>query len=217
MLCGAFSHDGIWCKACDADLPRLTTARCPVCALPTHDGATCGRCLQHPPSFKHTVAAFAYAFPIDKLIQAVKFSGRLTLVHRLAAALAERIDLRPDCIVAMPLHPLRLRERGFNQSHLLAQSIAKRLDIPLLSGACARTRNTTPQSSLAWQARGKNMRKAFSCSSRLDGKHVAIADDVMTTGASVEELAHTLRQAGAAQVSVWVVARTLRIKPLGRF
>jgi ComF family protein len=209
VLCGALSRDGVWCKACDADLPRLGIAHCPVCALPTHDGATCGRCLQHPPAFSHTVAAYAYAFPLDKLVQAVKFSEQLVLVEQLATALAQRIEQRPDVLIAMPLHPLRLRERGFNQSLLLARSLSKRLDIPLLTDACERTRNTSPQSSLRWQERGKNMRKAFTCSADLSGKHIAVVDDVMTTGASIEELSRTLRQADAKEICAWVVARTL--------
>ena len=109
----------------------------------------------------------------------------------------------------MPLHPLRLRERGFNQSVLLAQRIAGRLNIPLLLNACERTRNTSPQSTLPWQKRGKNMRGAFACNTDLSGRNIAIVDDVMTTGASIEELARTLRLAGAGEVSAWVVARTL--------
>jgi ComF family protein len=208
-LCGAASDHGTWCATCDADLPRLGSAHCPVCALPSFDGKTCGRCLQHSPAFDHTIAAFAYAFPVDKLIQAVKFSERLTLVAQLADALPHRIDTLPDAIIPMPLHPLRLRERGFNQSLLLAQHLAKRLNIPLLTDACERARNTSPQSSLKWQEREKNMHKAFVCTADLSGKHIAIVDDVMTTGASIEELARTLRQAGTTQVSAWVLARTL--------
>lgn len=209
ILCGTFSNDGGWCKSCDADLPRLGEAHCPVCALPTLNGDICGRCLKHPPSFAATSAAFAYAFPIDKLVQAVKFSGHLALVGQLADALEPRILTRPDSIIAMPLHPLRLRERGFNQSHLLAQRLAQNLNISLLTEACARTRNTPPQSLLPWQERGKNIRGAFVCSHDLSGKHIAIVDDVMTTGTSIDELASTLRQAGAVKVSAWVLARTL--------
>ncbi len=131
------------------------------------------------------------------------------MIERLADALVRTIRTRPDGIVAMPLHPLRLRERGFNQSLLLARRVAGQLNTPLLEEACARTRNTSPQSTLPWQERGKNLRKAFSCSSDLSGRHIAIVDDVMTTGSSIEELARTLRQAGAREVSAWVVARTL--------
>ena len=208
-LCGTHSLHGVWCEPCDANLPRLGNNHCPVCALPSPHGATCGKCLRRAPAFDHTVAAFAYAFPLDKLIQAVKFSERLNLIAQLADALAQGINIRPDAIVALPLHPMRLRERGFNQSQLLAARLARRLNIPLLNNICQRTRNTTPQSTLAWQARGKNMRQAFTCSADLSGKHIAIVDDVMTSGASIEELARTLRQAGATQISAWVVARTL--------
>jgi ComF family protein len=172
-------------------------------------GDICGACLQKTPPFGHTVAAFTYAFPIDKLIGALKFHENLTLVNCLADALARQVELLPDCIVAMPLHPQRLRERGFNQSLLLAKRISKTLAIPLLHDACLRTRNTTPQSSLPWKERDKNVRAAFSCSIDFTGQHVAIVDDVMTTGSSAGELAKVLRECGATQISAWVVARTL--------
>jgi ComF family protein len=173
--------------------------------------SVCGRCLKQPPPFDHTVAAFSYQFPLDKLIQALKFRERLILVSFLAEALTRRITTRPDCIVALPLHPARLRERGFNQSLLLARRISRRLDIPLLADVCERVRNTPPQSSLPWKERDKNMRQAFACKPGIDvrGKHVAVVDDVMTTGASIGELARALKQAGASEVSAWVVARTL--------
>lgn len=209
ILCGAFSNDGVWCKACDADLPRVGEAHCPICGLPSLNGDICGSCLKQAPSFNETLAAFAYAFPVDQLVQAVKFSGRLALVNQLADALTSRISTRPDHIIAMPLHPLRLRERGFNQSHLLAQRISRNLNISLLTDVSERIRNTTPQSSLPWQERSKNMRGAFTCSVDLTGKHIAIVDDVMTTGISIEELARSLRQAGAIHISAWVLARTL--------
>jgi ComF family protein len=211
LLCGTNSHDGLCCAACDAELPRLSEEHCPICALPTLGGSVCGQCLKHPPPFDHTVAAFAYAFPVDKLIQALKFSERLILVNFLADAVVKRANSKPDRLLALPLHPARLRERGFNQSLLLAQVIARRLDIPLLSNACERIRNTPPQSSLPWKERDKNMRQAFICTPDADvrGKHVAIVDDVMTTGASIGELARALKQAGANEVSAWVVARTL--------
>jgi len=209
LLCGAASPHGVWCKACDAALPYLNDALCPVCALPTFEGAVCGLCLRQPPHFARTVAAFAYAFPLAQVLQAYKFGERLELVHALAGQLAQRIESLPDCIVPMPLHPLRLRERGFNQSLLLARELGKKLNVPVLPDACQRLRNTAPQSTLAWQARGNNMRKAFSCRTEVAGKHIAVVDDVMTSGASLNELAQALKQAGASEVSTWVVARTL--------
>lgn len=211
LLCGASSHAGLCCSACDAELPRLTGEHCPVCALPAPGGSVCGECLRQQPHFDHTVAAYRYSFPIDKLVQALKFNEHLILANFLADALAQRIDTHPDCMVAMPLHPVRLRERSFNQSLLLARRMSSRLGIPLLVDACERVRNTPPQSSLPWKERDKNMRRAFTCKPGTDlhGKHVAIVDDVMTTGASIGELARALKQAGAREVSAWVVARTL--------
>ncbi len=211
LLCATMNHDSLCCAACDAELPRLTVAHCPICALPTHAGEVCGQCLKQPPHFDHTVAAFSYRFPVNQLIKALKFHERLILVNFLADELAPHIAARADCIIAMPLHPSRLRERGFNQSQLLAARIAKRLNIPLLTDVCQRVRDTPPQSSLPWKERDKNMRHAFAVSpgAPVRGKHIAIVDDVMTTGASMGELARALKQAGANEVSAWVVARTL--------
>jgi ComF family protein len=209
LLCGAYSQSGAWCAACDAALPYLNAPHCPVCALPTWDGATCGQCLQHPPHFRHTVAVYSYAFPLDKLVLAFKYGEKFYLANSLGDRLAQRVTVRPDCLVAMPLHPARLRERGFNQSLQLARRIGQQLDLPVLPYACQRVRNTPSQSTLPWKERNKNMRKAFSCTAEVAGKHIAVVDDVMTTGATLNELALTLLNAGASQVSAWVVARTL--------
>lgn len=209
LLCGAMSRHGAWCAACDASLPVLSAAHCPGCALPAPAGTTCGSCLKEPPLFDRTVAAYAYGFPLDKMLQALKFHEHLYLAPALADKLAARITERPDCIVPMPLHPQRLKERGHNQSLEIARSIARQLDIPLLVSACQRVRDTPPQSSLKWKARSKNMRKAFQASADLTGQHVAMVDDVMTSGASFNALAQALRRAGAREVSAWVVARTL--------
>lgn len=182
-----------------------------VCAAPLPSDGVCGRCLQHPPAYTRTVAAYRYEFPLDGLVKALKFNEHLILANFLADALAARIGIYPDCLLALPLHPRRLRERGFNQSQLLAARIAAVLQLPLLTGVASRVRDTPPQSTLPWRARSRNMRKAFALSPDLDvrGKHVAIVDDVMTTGASIDALASLLMQAGAQEVSAWVVARTL--------
>lgn len=211
VLCGRMSRDGLWCAACNDALPWLDMPRCPACALPTPSGELCGHCLKCPPSFARTVAAFGYAFPLDKLVQAMKYGDQLALAHAFAARLAQRIprDGLPDCIVPMPLHPAKLRERGYNQSLLLAAPIARELGLELLPDACRRVRDTAPQSSLPWKERKKNMRNAFSCEADLTGKRIALVDDVLTTGASLNALAETVRQRGAAEIEAWVVARTL--------
>jgi len=209
FLCGAASHDGICCADCTADLPRLPKNHCPICALPTFSGEVCGHCLRQPPNFDRTTAAFSYAFPVDKLVQAMKFNQRLELVNYLADELTRQIHHAPDYIVAMPLHPSRLRERGYNQSQLLADRLSRQLNVPLLHNACQRTRATAPQTTFPWKERQKNVHLAFECQVDLSGKRVAIIDDVMTSGSSINELALALQQTGTLSIEAWVIARTL--------
>lgn len=211
VLCGSMSHDGLWCAACDQAMPYLATLHCPVCALPTPGGAVCGQCLQQPPLFTSTTAVFSYAFPLDKLIQAMKYGEQLALATAFAKKLLQRIDrdTLPDYVLPMPLHPAKLRERGFNQSLLLAATVARELGLKLLPDCCQRVRDTPPQSALPWKERDKNVRNAFRCDIDLTGKHVALVDDVLTTGASLNALAAAVQHRGASQTSAWVVARTL--------
>lgn len=190
-------------------MPYLSEAYCPICALPTLEGAICGHCLQKMPHFKRTVAVFAYAFPLNKLILAMKYGEKFQLAQILGNKLAACASIRPDCLIAMPLHPERLKQRGFNQALQLAHSVGQQLKLPVLPYACQRVRNTASQSALPLKDRNSNVRKAFTCTSEVAGKHVAVIDDVMTTGASLNELALALLNAGATEVSVWVVARTL--------
>lgn len=214
-LCrGASGRESI-CAACTTDLPRLPAARCPRCALPAADGLTCGRCLAHPPSFDSTVAAFAYAFPADVLVQGLKFRGELALAPLLGAALAGEIDSaheaarHADLIVPVPLHPARLAKRGYNQSMEIARTLARQLRLPVAADVCTRLRDTPAQVELPWKDRVGNVRGAFSCRRSLESCVVAVVDDVMTTGATLGELAATLKQFGARRVVNWVVARTL--------
>jgi ComF family protein len=219
VLCGSMSHDGLWCADCDQALPYLATPHCPVCALPTSGGKTCGQCLQQPPLFTSTTAVFSYAFPLDKLIQAMKYGEQLALASAFAKKLVLRIDkdALPDHVLPMPLHPAKLRERGFNQSLLLAAAVARELHLKLLPGSCQRVRDTPPQSALPWKERDKNVRNAFRCDADLTGKHIALVDDVLTTGASLNALAKAVHQRGAEKISAWVVARTLpHPRTLGR-
>lgn len=211
VLCGSMSHDGLWCMACDRALPYLEAAHCPSCALPTPGGEVCGQCLKRPPLLARTTAVFGYAFPLDKLIQAMKYREQLALAHAFAGKLARRIDRTdlPDCIIPMPLHPAKLRKRGFNQSQLLAAGIARGLGLELLPHACRRVRDTAPQSALPWKERKKNMRDAFCCDMDLTDRRIALVDDVLTTGASLNALAEAVQKRGAVEISAWVVARTL--------
>ncbi len=210
LLCGGNSGPSLLCVACTADLPRLPAAGCPRCALPTPNGDVCGRCLGKPPHYDAALAVYRYDFPIDKLIQAFKYGHRLALGHHFGASLAE-ISARIDAslIVPMPLHPLRLRERGFNQALELARPLSRYSGIPIATRACSRIRHTTAQADLPWRERASNVRGAFHCAADLTGQRLLLVDDVMTTGASLDELARTVKLHGAAQVTLLVLARAL--------
>jgi ComF family protein len=205
FLCRGAARD-VLCTDCAAELPRLPGALCPRCALESPAGLLCGRCLAQPPHFDATVAALAYEFPADALVQALKFRGELALAPLLGALLIERLGEETiDYVLPVPLSVARLRSRGYNQ----AAEIARRLGKPGLELAlCQRTRDGPPQMELPFAERQRNVRGAFRCARAIPGARVAVVDDVMTTGATLDEIARTLKAAGAARVVNWVVART---------
>lgn len=210
VLCGKGAEAGPLCAACDADLPRHGASVCPRCGDNSVSGEECGRCLREPPHFDATIAAFVYAFPIDRLELHFKYGGALHLARWWASKLLPTVrGFAADLIVPMPLHALRLRERGYNQALEICRHLAPQLGIPVVADLCERTRATPPQASLDRDARLSNVRGAFSCRTDLAGKRLLILDDVMTTGASMNELARTLKMHGAASVVALVAARTL--------
>lgn len=213
LLCGGATRDGNPCPACRQALPRLPPSRCPTCAVPTVDGSLCGDCLQRPPAFDSTVAALEYRFPVDAMIRRFKYAGDLATGQALGRLFAEHAAAgavpMPELLIPMPLHPARLKARGFNQAAELARLIARQLGIPVSQALCARVRDTPEQAQLSWDERRRNVRGAFSCSWGVDGLHAAVVDDVLTTGATLNELARALKRCGAARVSAWVVARTV--------
>jgi len=204
----------ILCARCDADLPRLEGERCPRCALASPNAAVCGRCLTQAPHYDATVAALGYDFPADVLVQALKFRGELALAPYLGDLLAKCISSRNvDCVIPVPLSPGRMRERGYNQALEIARGIATATGTRLAPELCERARDTRAQAELPLAERAKNVRGAFHCPRLVAGAKVAVLDDVMTTGATLDEIAVTLKRAGAAHVENWVVARTLPPAP----
>lgn len=210
LLCheaGAEGRD--LCSACAQPLQPYPACR--QCALPLPEAApACGRCLRHPPPYTHTLALGMYAFPLDRLLPRFKFHADLAagreLAHLLATA-AHHAE-RPQALVPVPLHPQRLRERGYNQALELARPVARTLDLPLLPHALQRLRATAAQSQLSATARRRNVRGAFAASTHAAlPAHVALIDDVMTTGATLAECSRVLLRAGAQRVDLWVVAR----------
>ena len=209
MLCAGPSASRLVCEACSASLPRLAHA-CARCAMELGERGVCGECQRRAPSFDAALAAFEYRFPLDRLVRRFKYAGDLAAGNWLALELAARAAQceRPDLLVAPPLAPSRLRERGFNQAVVIAKAVGRRLGIRHSPDALVKVRETSPQPGLGRKARLANLRDAFRCNADFAGEHVAIVDDVMTTGATADTVARVLRGAGAARVSVWAIART---------
>jgi ComF family protein len=208
QFCGGSGGPGLLCPGCAAELPALP-AHCPRCATPIPGGALCGDCLIRPPAFDHTTALWRYEFPCDRMIQALKYHARLALAGFFAGMLASKPLARVDLIVPMPLHPTRLAGRGFNQAVEIARPLSRLIAIPAELHGARRVKNTVPQTDLPYEERAKNVRGTFACGLDLSGLAIAIVDDVMTTGATLNELARTLKLAGAARVENWVIARTM--------
>jgi ComF family protein len=210
FLCrGAASR--LLCAACDADLPRLSALRCPRCALESPRGEVCGRCLAERPDYDATRAALAYEFPGDALVHALKFRGELALAGLLGGVLAKVVMAEDvDCVVPVPLSAERLQRRGYNHAAEIARHVARRISkLPVELQLCVRSRDTPPQMELPFAERQRNVRGAFRCTRSALGRRIAVVDDVMTTGATLNEIASVLKAAGASRVVNWVVARTL--------
>jgi ComF family protein len=212
LLCDAAGESGRdLCAACLAELPHNPVA-CRLCALPlaAHDEGVCGLCLKLSAPLDGSIIPFRYAAPLDHLLLGLKFSQQLVNARLLGAlmadAISERVDQLPDCIIPVPLHHSRLRERGYNQALELARPVAERLGVPLREGLVLRLKHTAAQSTLEKKERHRNIRGAFTVRGELPA-HIAILDDVVTTGSTVNELARVLRKAGAKKVVVWACAR----------
>jgi ComF family protein len=218
LLCGEASDDATpICPPCETDLPWLGD-QCQTCALPLPAaGMTCGQCLKQPPAFERVAVPWTYSFPVDSLITRFKHSAKWPLGRLLAELLGrfllhrfdEDLD-RPDTLVPVPLAAKRLRQRGFNQAAMLARWLGTTLDIPCDERLLLRVQDTSAQQALKADARKKNLRHAFALvpDAPIKGRHLALVDDVLTTGATAQALARLLMDAGAARVDVYCLART---------
>ena len=215
VLCGARSNTEFHlCEACYRHIePKSSVCRC--CALPIsstdNESRLCGACLQQRPPYK-TVYRFAdYAPPLDRIIQQLKFNQKLHYARLLGRLMAKDIRARgldlPDALLPVPLHSQRLKQRGFNQAVEIARILARSLDLPLDIHSSSRIRPTPEQSGLAAKQRKTNIMGAFQVRGAIKGKHIAILDDVMTTGSTVDELTRVLKNNGVQRVDVWVCAR----------
>lgn len=204
------------CVDCQADLPTILQA-CSCCGLPIPYDGLCGQCLKNTPAFHQVIAAYRYDFPVAQLISKFKYQQQWPLGHLLAHLLVahltrlypEQLD-KPDYLLAVPLSKTRLKERGFNQAELLAKWLSKPLAIPLIPDLLRRVIDTPPQQTLSAKERYKNLKHAFQITNpnQLADRHIAIVDDVVTTGTTANRLATLCRQAGAKRVDIYTIART---------
>ena len=205
------------CSDCERELPWLGP-HCRVCALPLPaSGLVCAGCLRRAPAFQRVEAPWRYAFPVDTLITRFKHRSAWPLGHLLAGLLAEHLRHawldslpRPDLLLPVPLSRPRLRRRGFNQAGLLTRWLAAELALPWREDLLLRPQDTAAQQQLDAAARRGNLRRAFALAdpAAVAGRHLALVDDVLTTGATAEALARLLLGAGAARVDVYCLART---------
>ena len=204
------SANQVICTSCYSALPWNNHA-CRQCALPLESGERCGTCLCNPPAFAHCITPFRYEPPISTLIIQLKFQQQLRYARVLGQLLIESIvkyqHSLPECIIPIPLHIQRLKQRGFNQALEIAKPLSKQLQIPLLDGHCYRRKNTLPQSQLSARARRRNLSAAFAIREKMPFQHVAIVDDVMTTGQTVRALSQMLQQQGIQKIDIWCCAR----------
>lgn len=208
VMCALPSREGPLCARCAGALP-FAPPGCPRCAVAGMQSHPCGQCQRQPPAFDRTEALLSYVMPVDRLVQRLKYAHDFAVARAFVAATlftTTRPDV--DLIVPVPLHPRRLRERGFNQAVEIARPLARAWRIPLDIRAVERTRLTPPQASLPWRERHRNLRNAFACALDLPDKRVLLVDDVMTTGATLDALSRCLKSAGASEVVNLVIART---------
>lgn len=212
------------CKACDRELVRNKRA-CLKCGLPLTSNQTmgqgqqngitsiCAQCLKYPRNFDACWSAFIYAQPLEWMIQQLKFNAKLVYAPLLSELMIQSMPMdflkgqKPDVMIPMPLHRNRLRQRGFNQSLLLAGPISKKTKIKIDTMSAVRLRDTQHQTGKNAQQRQKNIKDAFSFKNVFNYQHVVIFDDVITTGSSVSELCKVIKRAGVKRVDVWSLAR----------
>ncbi|KPJ92749.1 MAG: hypothetical protein AMJ53_08745 [Gammaproteobacteria bacterium SG8_11] len=206
------------CEPCHQSFP-VNDLACAYCAIPLTEGhiGVCGQCLQTPPPYHRAIAAWRYEPPVDYCIQRLKFNKDLVFARLLAGLFAEHLSKiyikpedKPDAIIPVPLHVKRIRERGFNQSVEIAKVIAHRLNIPLDLQSCRRPKMTQPQADLPAEVRKQNVKGAFSFNPVKNYHRIALLDDVMTTGHTLNELTKTIQQLSDCAVEVWICARANR-------
>ncbi|HAU42268.1 MAG TPA: hypothetical protein DCW50_09495 [Gammaproteobacteria bacterium] len=207
------SRSGL-CRDCWQKLPFIRDPQCLSCARAlTHPGI-CGQCQQRPPVYDSAIAPLAYDNPVNEMLCALKYRQHLSFARPIAGVMVDAVvtqrQKRPDMLCAVPMTSRALRKRGLNQSIFIARFVSRGLGIPLCAALIKKIRHTDQQSALSAKNRQSNLDNAFACRRRLDGRHVALIDDILTTGATANEISKILKAAGAVRVDLWACARTAR-------
>jgi ComF family protein len=200
------------CSHCIALITPLGPS-CQHCAYPLYDDShlICGYCIKKPPHFDNAIIAYRFEEPLRSLLHRFKYHAGLYLgpfLGQLILNAWQKRPSQPQCLIPVPMHPKKLKIRGFNQSAILVQFLAKKLNLPYDLKCCQKIINTSPQAQLDGDKRAQNIRNAFHIKP-LPYSHVAIIDDLLTTGCTANELAKMLKNAGVKQVDVWCCARTI--------
>jgi ComF family protein len=195
------------CAPCESDLVRVADEGCPRCKLPSSNSEVCGRCLRFPPKWERLSATFMYEFPLDRLIVGAKHGRYWGTFDWAANGVGAWPFADNSTLIPVPASPERLTERGYNQATLLAKSLAKKFDVRVDNDAVVRIRETGSQANRNWVERRKNVKHAFAATRSLAGESVVLVDDVLTTGATLNECARAALDSGAARVDAFVIAR----------
>lgn len=213
ILCKQYHNDKMAvCSHCIELMPLLGPG-CHHCAYPLPDTQflVCGHCIKNPPSFDRAFIKYTFEEPLRTLLHQFKYHNGLYLTSFLSYLIFKSLSSQaemPQCLIPVPMHPQRIKRRGFNQAAILARSLAKKFKLPCDLFSCQKTLNTKPQAGLDEKQRKINLRSAF-VTHQLPYQHVAIIDDLLTTGNTANELAYTLKKSGVKQVDVWCCARTI--------
>lgn len=213
ILCNQFHKSSTAvCSYCSSFIKPLGPA-CRNCAYPLPDSTyfKCGQCIKNPPSFDTAYIAYRFEEPLRSLLLRFKYHNSLYLGAFLSQLMINAIPqttMSSQCLIPVPMHPGRLKKRGFNQAVVLTRLLARRLNLPYDLESCTKIINTAPQASLDGKQRQTNLRKAFH-TKPLPYQHIILVDDLLTTGSTANEVAKTLKKSGVQQVDIWCCARAV--------
>lgn len=213
LFCNQFHKSALAvCAECTTYIKPLGPA-CQQCAYPLPDDnyLICGKCIKKPPAFDKAIIAYRFEEPLRSLLHRFKYNNSLYLANFLSQLMLNAFQnaaTTTQCLIPVPMHPLRLRSRGFNQAAVLTKLLARNLNLPYDLKSCQKVHNTLPQASLGSKERKTNLHKAFKVE-RIPYQHITLIDDLLTTGYTANEIALTLKKSGVEKVDIWCCARAV--------